>query len=187
MTVVPVRSRCSQLKNFIRTLTIGGLVTYMKESSLLVFHQDWAIRHSFTAILSSQYWDKFTLFLIFGNGIMLAIDSPLNDQSNDSAQKTRYINTIFTIVFLIEMFMKLVSLGFVFNHRNNSNAYIRSYWNIVDFIVIMPGAIVLFTNDNSVMQGFQAIKSFRALRPLKVINKNEQLKIIVMTLNQIVP
>ncbi len=118
---------------------------------------------------------------------MLSLDSPVKNPSNDFAQQSWYINTGFTIVFLIEMFMKVVSLGFIFNHRNPANAYIRSYWNVVDFIVILPGAIVLFQNDNSMVQSFQAIKAFRALRPLKVINKNEQLKIIVMTLNQIVP
>lgn len=42
------------------------------------------------------------------------------------------------------MFMKMVSLGLVFNYRTPAEAYFRSYWNVVDFIVVMPGAIDLF-------------------------------------------
>jgi hypothetical protein len=48
--------------------------------------------------------------------------------------------------------MKVVSLGFIFNHKNNKNAYIRSYWNVVDFIVILPGAIVLFNSDSEIVK-----------------------------------
>lgn len=99
---------------------------------------------------------------------------------------TKSLNKTFTIIFLIEMACKIISMGFLFNSVNNDKAYIRSYWNIIDFIVVMFSGVDL-VSTNSTFKSFKILRCFRALRPLKVINKNEQLKIIVNTLFQIVP
>ena len=102
-------------------------------------------------------------------------------------QVTHIMGVGFTLIFLCEMACKIISMGFLFNSVNNDKAYIRSYWNIVDFIVVTFGALVLVEKDNTKLKSFLVMRSFRALRPLKVINKNEELKIIVNTLFQIIP
>jgi hypothetical protein len=81
--------------------------------------------------------------------------------------------------------MKIVSVGFIFNNRNPGLAYIRSYWNIIDFIVVWSSAISIMKPELRVY--LKSLKVFRALRPLKVINKNKDLKVIVYTLFKVVP
>lgn len=83
------------------------------------------------------------------------------------------------------MFMKMVSVGFIFNYNKPGQAYIRSYWNIIDFIVVWSSAISIMKPELSVY--LNSLKVFRALRPLKVINKNKELKVIVYTLFKVVP
>ncbi len=159
----------------------------MSESSWLIFHQNSRIRKFLTRILATKFWDRFTLMLIFSNGVLLVVDNPVVEKSQSLKTFTGTLTLVFTIIFVCEMVCKIISCGFLFNSINNDKAYIRSYWNIVDFVVVNFGAWVLVDVNNTKLKSFLVMRSFRALRPLKVINKNEQLKIIVNTLFQIIP
>jgi len=55
----------------------------MQESSLFIFHQDSKIRKLATRILGTKFWDRFTLILIFANGVNLASDNPLQPKKSD--------------------------------------------------------------------------------------------------------
>lgn len=46
-----------------------------------------------------------------------------------------YIGVAFTILFAIEAIIKIIALGFVFHKQ----AYLRSYWNILDLIIVITG------------------------------------------------
>jgi len=56
---------------------------------------------------------------------------------------------VFTVIFLIEMAMKMISLSPVLNCRNQDLAYISSSWNHLDFVVVVSGAIDLWFLENS--------------------------------------
>ncbi len=166
---------------------MGQVLQYCKESSLCLFHKDSSrLRKLFARMLGTKFWDRFTLCLIFANGVLLAYDHPLKGDGNvelDALQKK--LSLIFTSFFLTEMFMKMVSVGFIFNHKSPGQAYFRSYWNIIDFIVVWSSAISILKPELSIY--LNSLKVFRALRPLKVINKNKELKVIVYTLFKVVP
>jgi len=87
--------------------------------------------------------------LIFANGINLALDNPLSDKSSILPTITKTVNMVFTVIFLIEMAMKMISLSPLFNSKNQNLAYISSSWNHLDFVVVVSGAIDLWFLENS--------------------------------------
>ena len=63
----------------------------------------------------------------------------------------------------MEMVLRIIGLGFVFN----KGAYLRSYWNQLDFICVVTGFIGMVGDDGASLSG---IRAFRVLRPLRTVN-----------------
>ena len=112
-----------------------------------------------------------------------------------------YMDTAFTIIFLVEMvsvfilltvhfrpltlrlqILKMVSDGFIFHEL----AYFRSAWNLLDFFIVIVSMISAF-GDTSSLKSLKALRAVRALRPLRVIKRNPGLKIAVVCLLSSIP
>ena len=74
---------------------------------------------------------------------MLMFDNPLNDPNSKTAKVLAVIDLVHTILFTIEMLIKIIGLGFVNNSYNNPEIqpYVRSTWNCLDFFVVMSSLI----------------------------------------------
>ena len=72
------------------------------------------------------------------------------------------------------MFLRVFSLGFVWN----KNAYLRSYWNQLDFICVVTGYIGMVGGGGNSIAG---IRAFRVLRPLRTVNQIEALRSVVQS------
>jgi hypothetical protein len=70
--------------------------------------------------------------------------------------------------------MKFIAYG---AFLNGPHSYLRNYWNIMDFIIVIF-SLAAFSNKSSL----KIFKMFRVLRPLRVISRNEGLKIAVLAL-----
>ena len=69
--------------------------------------------------------------------------------------------------------MKILAHGFLFH----PGAYLRSYWNILDFAVVMIGIISSITDqfdqnspDKNLNFDFKSLRAIRVIRPLKLVN-----------------
>ena len=71
---------------------------------------------------------------------------------------------IFQYLYTIEMFVKILSLGFVLN----KGSYLRDAWNILDFIIIASGYLGMFLQGSGV--NLSVLRSFRVIRPLRTIS-----------------
>jgi hypothetical protein len=49
-----------------------------------------------------------------------------------------------TILFVLEMIVKVIALGFMFNGRNS---YIKNGWNQLDFIIVIASIIIMVNNN----------------------------------------
>jgi len=67
----------------------------------------------------------------------------------------------------------MLTYGFL---TNGPKSYLRNPWNILDFI------IVIFSLGGLRFKDLGIFKMFRSLRPLRVVSKNEGLKIAVLAL-----
>lgn len=50
------------------------------------------------------------------------------------------MENIFLALYSVEMVLKILGLGFVFN----KGAYLRDPWNILDFIIVMSAYLTIF-------------------------------------------
>lgn len=86
-----------------------------------------------------------------------------------------YTNNIFTAIFTIEMFMKIIAYGFVLDEYT----YLRDPWNWLDFIIVVTGLISYLPQVDA---NLLALRTFRLIRPLKTISMLPNMRIFIATL-----
>ena len=111
-------------------------------------------------MITSNKAFEFLIILIIGlNCITLA----QSDQTKEETKSEATIELTFQIVYTVEMFLRIFSHGFVFN----KGSYLRSPWNILDFICVVTGYIGMIGGGDTSLAG---IRAFRVLRPLRTVN-----------------
>jgi hypothetical protein len=83
-----------------------------------------------------------------------------------------------TVVFVLEACLKIVALGFLLNGRTS---YLRSGWNILDFCIVSISLMSLFSSNDD-YSSLKALRTLRVLKPLRLISRNESLKIVINAL-----
>ena len=78
------------------------------------------------------------------------------------------------------MFLRVFALGFVWN----KGAYLRSYWNQLDFICVATAYLEIVGGGGT---SLAALRAFRVLRPLRFVNNIEGLKLIVASVMAAIP
>ena len=90
-------------------------------------------------IVMHPLFESISITVIIVNSLFLAMDDPLRDPSETPIYMTT-ADSIFQYLYTVEMFFKIVSMGFIIN----KGAYIRDPWNILDFTIICSGYIGMF-------------------------------------------
>lgn len=93
--------------------------------------------------------------------------------------------TTISIIFVFEFVIKVVVSGFYWCEK----AYLHDSWNILDFIIVcfsfLTWILEAYAGTNvEFVRGFRAL---RALRPLRVVSKNEGIKTVVNSLLESIP
>ena len=124
------------------------------------------------------YYEWAMMAIILFSSFTLAIDNPLNDPSTIMSEAFLNIDYVFSGIFVIEVAMKVIGYGFI---MCGSKSYMRSYWNLLDFLVVSITITSYFTsNDN--LNAIKVFKLIKVLRPLRAISKNPGLKISISAL-----
>jgi len=129
-------------------------------------------------LVTSRIFEGFIIFVIFLSCVHLAIETPLLDPEGGLADFLYYTDIITTIIFTVECVLQILTFGFLVNGKNS---YLRSAWNLMDFIIVLFSLAGLKSNE------LKIFKMFRVLRPLRVVSKNEGLKTAVLALFQSIP
>ncbi|VDK72314.1 unnamed protein product [Dibothriocephalus latus] len=115
------------------------------------------------------------LLTITANCVVLAMERhfPMNDKSR-LTEALEQSEKYFLGIFCVEALLKITALGFVLNE----GAYLRSIWNILDFIVVVTGLLAyILPNLNQ-----PALRALRVLRPLKLVTGFESLQIVLKSI-----
>jgi len=67
----------------------------------------------------SKLFDNCILTLIFTSSVMLALDNPLNDPNSAESKVYEVIDLVHTVLFSVEMLIKIIGLGFFSNTLKN--------------------------------------------------------------------
>ena len=128
------------------------------------------IRYWFSFFLGNWVFDNMSLLAIIANTIIILASDPTDP--NNLGNK---VDPYFLYFYTFEAALKIVSYTFY----SAEDAYIKDYWNIFDFIVVILGwiswalEIVLKQSD---MRGLAGLRAFRILRPLRALKSIKGLK-----------
>ena len=143
--------------------------------SLFCFTVTNPLRQNVISIVMNPWFDRFILAVIVLNCIQLALDDP--GEAQTELQFTGEL--IFLIIFTIEMFMRILAMGFALE----ANSYLRDPWNVLDFIVVIVGWAGTFVTGGNI----SAVRTIRILRPLRTINSIPKMKVLVNSIINSIP
>jgi voltage-dependent calcium channel L type alpha-1D len=154
--------------------------------SLYLFPASGAFRRFCYAVVKHPWFDQTILFLIAFSSILLAVDEPristcsalpAADPLNCIGLATfLYIaDFALTILFSLEMLLKIVALGFALH----PNSYLRSGWNVLDGFIVVVSVVSLALGGSSSLKALRSLRALRALRPLRVVSRYPSLKLVV--------
>ena len=121
-------------------------------------------------------FDNLSLLIIITNTVLILISDPTD--SNNIGNKS---DIYFLFFYTIEAFLKIISFTFI----SAEDAYIKDYWNILDFFVVIVGWISLILEkvmNGTKISGLAGLRAFRILRPLKTVKRFKGLKKLVTAL-----
>ncbi|XP_051792446.1 voltage-dependent T-type calcium channel subunit alpha-1G isoform X4 [Erpetoichthys calabaricus] len=151
--------------------------------SLYLFSPQSNFRVTCNKIITHKMFDHIVLVIIFLNCITIAMERPKIDSNSAERFFLTLSNYIFTVVFLTEMTVKVVAMGWCFGERT----YLKSSWNILDgvlvFISVIDILVSMISNSGTKILGMlRVLRLLRTLRPLRVISRAPGLKLVVETL-----
>jgi len=204
----------------------------LDEKALFVFEPRHSLRLMCQEMMTNPWFEHFILFSIAFSSMTLALDTP--KKSARVATFLQVCDIIFLIIFVTEMLIKNIALGFYWTHptiiaiitegnkkevesRGADNeeaspsssvgvtmadtvtsaasqprkvlpevndteehlAYLQQGWNRLDFFIVMVSiADFLFRG----VAFLKVLRLGRALRPLRMINQNPGMKIVIVSL-----
>ena len=121
------------------------------------------------ALAENFYFDTTVLCAIVIGTVLLALEGPPGTLPAETLFLFGLVNDFLFCIFLVEFVSKVIAYGFMFTPQS----YIKNLWNRLDFIVV-TGSIANYLGANA---GF--VRLLRCLRPLRIINRNEGMKVII--------
>lgn len=93
------------------------------------YQEKWLyLRTSVLSVVDTPAFEWFVLVLIFASSITLCFEDIYLDTNLGLKQFLYWTNFVFSMVFVVEMVLKWMALGFT--------RYFTSFWTILDFIIV---------------------------------------------------
>ena len=127
--------------------------------------------------LNSRWAENGTLLVIILNSITLAIET---GAYNATIHKILDVSEFcFQAAFTVEMVTKIIALGFVLHPYS----YLRSTWNVIDFVVVLAGGVSYLPGIEDV----RVLRLVRVVRPLRTISRVAGMRTIVNSIVAALP
>ena len=154
-----------------------------KGKALGVFTIDNPLRRFCFAVVDDKQFEYVIRSFIVISSFTMIFESPRAMEDASLSSILEGVDIIFTIIFTLEMIMKLVAFGLYFG---DDGAYLRDAWNCMDGFIVVIGII------GKALAGYnlgwvRALRTMRVLRPLRVISRIPELKVVVNALFNSLP
>jgi len=164
--------------------TVKVYFAFNTENTLMLFGPKHRLRLVCFELITHPYFDNFILTVIMCSSVMLVVDSPLLDPTSNLKKGLQILDYFFCAIFAFESVCKMIVFGLYFL----PGAYLRSTWNMLDFVVVAISIISLGAQDKGgKLKGFRALRALRAFRPLRLIKQLPSMKVVVDTLIASIP
>ena len=127
-------------------------------NNALCFGHNNKFRYFIQRIISTKVFIHTINILIIINCIFLFLET-----IDRFELYTDYYHNTFTIIFTIEMILKIIAYGFVMEDY----CYLRDPWNWIDFLIVITGLLYFIPNFNV---NINALRAFRLIRPLRTLS-----------------
>lgn len=158
VTAVTIRPKCSCSGAF--------FVYWIKEMQMQL-----------RSLVSNPYFDNSILFIIMMSSVALAIENPYN---TDTTKLVLFVGDyIWLIVFSVEFLAKSTAHGI--------KEYIKDDWNRLDCLVLFFTYFSMFGPSDGAAGIGRIFRIGRTLRPLRMINRNPEMKLIINSIIRSLP
>nr|AWJ68256.1 putative voltage-dependent calcium channel 4 [Hirudo verbana] len=149
-------------------------VPILPYSSLFIFSSTNPARKFCHFFVNLRWFNWFIIVIILASCAELAMEDPVTFDSYYNFILSQF-DYSFTAVFLAEVVLKVIDLGFVLH----KGSYCRDLWNVLDlFIVVCAIAGIAFAGSSTNLDTVKSLRVLRVLRPLKTINRIKKLKAV---------
>ena len=135
------------------------------------------IRKKTLLFVTKPFYDNMMLIFVLGNTIILAMNGLVDTDSSPYST----LNTIFTFVFALDLFIKIFAFGFDF---------FGDIMNIFDSFVVCISIVELsFGSGGSNLSALRAVRilrAFRVLRITRLIRTLNYMKIVMSVVSSII-
>eukprot|EP00327_Prymnesium_parvum_P044618 CAMPEP_0205857742 /NCGR_PEP_ID=MMETSP1083-20121108/3824_1 /ASSEMBLY_ACC=CAM_ASM_000430 /TAXON_ID=97485 /ORGANISM="Prymnesium parvum, Strain Texoma1" /LENGTH=1580 /DNA_ID=CAMNT_0053219251 /DNA_START=327 /DNA_END=5070 /DNA_ORIENTATION=+ len=162
----------------------GGKVTWPRDYVYLCLSPHNPIRRLCRATVSSNVFNNFIIVIILASSAALALDSPRLAPNSELSRWLSTGNLVFTALFTAEMLLKWTAYGLC---CGNSKAYFKNRWNQLDFVIVVASLLQLLSDWYPPFEALREMRLLRVLRPLRLLARNEGMKLILITLVNALP
>ncbi|KAK9729113.1 Ion transport protein [Popillia japonica] len=142
--------------------------------------QEWShLRRYVVSVVDTPTFEWFILVLIFASSVTLCFEDIHLDENPQLKSVLYWTNLAFSIIFIIEMGLKWLALGF---HK-----YFTSFWTLLDFLIVFVSLFSLLIEENENLRVLRSLRTLRALRPLRAISRWQGMRIVVNALMYAIP
>ncbi|XP_052789506.1 voltage-dependent calcium channel type A subunit alpha-1-like [Mya arenaria] len=145
--------------------------------SLFIFSEENFIRKYAKIIIEWGPFEYMVLLTIIANCVVLGLEEHLPERDRTPlVEKLEKTEIYFLGIFCFEALLKIVALGFILH----KGSYLRSVWNIMDFVVVVTGFITITATSSSV--DLRTLRAVRVLRPLKLVSGIPSLQVVLKSI-----
>lgn len=152
-------------------------------SSLFLFSNKSKLRYNLVWLVTRTQFSIFILLVIFLNSVLMGMRDYLdaNDETENNKMIEKFDPYINPIIYT-ECVAKIIAMGFV----SGGGSYLQDGWNVLDFMVVsasVGGSLVRYIDPaQGENAGVAALRTFRLLRPLRLLGRIAALKTLLSTL-----
>ena len=155
-----------------------------RSNSLKLFSPTNPLRRFCYAVVDDKRFDLFIMLCIAVSSFTMIFESPKAMEKESFASALDAVDITFTVLFAMEMVMKLVAYGMWLEESNGT--YLRDAWNCLDGFIVVLGIVgKILAGQN--LGWVRALRTMRVLRPLRVISRIPELKVVVNALFRSLP
>lgn len=126
-----------------------------------------------------------TIYLAIGvSSLLPAMQSPLFDDKSKTQQILDKIDLVMTMLFTLEVVIKVISRGLFFN---GPNSYLKKPSNVLDFFVVVISLVSTFVSSGNLGMVKVLRIATRLTRPMRLVFRDERLKISINVLQAVMP
>ena len=147
-------------------------------SSLIFFKPTNCFRLFLMNMITNSIFELTILATVLLSAVCMVLEHPLSDHNSDLNYYLQQINLGITLIFLVEMVIKIIVFGFLFN---GPDSYLRGGWNILDSVIVMVSVVGIYLENVSkkgdhdysdAAQNLELMKMLRVLRSMRLISRS---------------